>query len=209
MQGMNVLKEGVIWRVGNGQQINIWRDTWVPHGVTRQPVTPRGRNLIQHVDELIDPGTETWDLQLLSQTFREEDVKVIHTIPVHVDMDDIIAWHFDAKGCFTVKSAYRVHRDALKRSNLNGKAEGAKNSEGRGDFWKRLWQLDCMPKVKHFLWRLHHNTLAFRKILQRKGMKIDSRCCMCGRFDEDGGTSCLSASKSKKYGGTELRGGQM
>jgi hypothetical protein len=44
-----------------------------------------------------------------------------------------------------------------------------------------------MPKVKHFLGCLSHNTLALRKSLQRKGMKIDTHCCMCGRFDEDGG----------------------
>jgi hypothetical protein len=67
------------------------------------------------VDELIDPMTESWDLQLLSQTFWEEDAKVIHAIPVHVEMDDILAWHFNEKGCFSVKSTYRVHREALRR----------------------------------------------------------------------------------------------
>ena len=134
MQGLRVLKEGVIWRVGNGQQINIWRDPWVPRGATRQPVTPRGRNLIQHVDELIDPVTETWDLQLLSQTFREEDVKVIRSIPVHVEMDDVLAWHFDNKGCFTVKSAYRVHRDVLRRNNQNGTAGGAEKQRRKRRF---------------------------------------------------------------------------
>jgi len=24
-------------------------------------------------------------------------------------------------------------------------------------------------------------------VLQRRGMKLDTRCCMCGRYDEDGG----------------------
>jgi hypothetical protein len=139
------------------------------------------------VDELIDPVTESWDLQLLSQTFWEEDVKVIRTIPVHVEMDDVLAWHFDEKGCFSVKSAYWVHRHVLRRSQHHGRAGAAGSSEGNDKFWKQLWKIDCMPKVKHFLWRLSHNALAFRKILQRKGMKIDTRCCMCGRSDEDGG----------------------
>jgi hypothetical protein len=47
---------------------------------------------------------------------------VIRAIPVHVEMDDIIAWHFDEKGCFYVKSAYRVHREALRRSQHHGRA---------------------------------------------------------------------------------------
>ena len=42
---------------------------------------------MQKVEELIDSVTENWDVQLLSQTFWEEDVKLIRSIPVHVDMD--------------------------------------------------------------------------------------------------------------------------
>jgi hypothetical protein len=92
MQGVQVLKEGIIWRIGNGQHIDIWTDPWLPRGVTRRPITPRGQNIIQRVDELIDPVIESWDLQLLSQTFFwEEDVKVIRAILVHVEIDDIIA----------------------------------------------------------------------------------------------------------------------
>jgi hypothetical protein len=145
MQGVQVLKEGVIWRVGNGQHIDIWRDPWMPRGATRRPITPRGRTLIQRVDELIDPVTESWDLQLLSQTFWEEDVKVIRTIPVHVEMDDVLAWHFDEKGCFSVKSAYWVHRHVLRRSQHHGRAGAAGSSEGNDKFWKQLWKIDCMP----------------------------------------------------------------
>ena len=51
-----------------------------------------------------------------------------------------------------------------------------------------LWNIACPPKIKHFLWRLSHNTLAVRKVLQRRGMELDTKCCMCcRRLDEDGG----------------------
>jgi hypothetical protein len=90
VQGLDVLKEGVIWRIGGGHQVQIWSDPWLPRGVTRRPITPRTGSLLLRVDELIDPGTEQWDLQLLEQTFWEEDVKVIRSIPVHMEMDDIV-----------------------------------------------------------------------------------------------------------------------
>lgn len=77
MQGVQLLKEGVIWHVGNGHHIDIWIDPWVPREVTRRPITPGGRTLIQRVEELIDSVTDEWDLQLLCQTFWEDDVKVI------------------------------------------------------------------------------------------------------------------------------------
>jgi hypothetical protein len=35
---IKALKEGMIWRVGDGTMINIWLDTWIPRGVTRRPI---------------------------------------------------------------------------------------------------------------------------------------------------------------------------
>lgn len=64
-----------------------------------------------------------------------------------------------------------------------------KNEEARlvdDPFWRKLWNLDCPKKMIHFLWRLGHNTLALRVNLRRRGMKIDTKCVMCERYDEDG-----------------------
>jgi hypothetical protein len=166
--------------VGDGRSIKVWEDPWVPRGVTRKPVTPRGRNLIYTVDKLIDLATEEWDIELLSQTFREDDVQVIRTIPIHTEMNDVVGWHFDSKGCFSVKSANKVHRATVVRKQKRQQGAGSGESSAETRFWKDLWNLDCQPKVKHFLWRLSHNTLVLRKVLQRRRMKLDTRCCMCG-----------------------------
>lgn len=53
--------------------------------------------------------------------------------------------------------------------------------------WERLWKLNCPNKVKHFLWRMTHNSHPLRMNLARKGMKIDTICPVCKRKDEDGG----------------------
>jgi hypothetical protein len=42
LKGLEVLKEGMIWRVGNGTNIRIWNDPWFPSGSTRQPTTHKG-----------------------------------------------------------------------------------------------------------------------------------------------------------------------
>ena len=71
-----VTKPGIIWRVGNRSRIRIWKDPWIPKEWTRLPSRPRGTNLLQTVDELIDPELGSWDEQLLRQTFCLEDAEI-------------------------------------------------------------------------------------------------------------------------------------
>ena len=77
LRGIKALKEGLIWRVGTGENINIWLDPWMPNGVTRRPYTPRGRNIVTKVSELIDSINGGWDHQLVNDIFWEEDAKHI------------------------------------------------------------------------------------------------------------------------------------
>ena len=55
------------------------------------------------------------------------------------------------------------------------------------EHWKGLWKIKCSGKIKHFLWRMAHNSLALRMGLQRRGMEVDTRCVVCQRMNEDGG----------------------
>jgi hypothetical protein len=60
------------------------------------------------VDELIDPRTGQWDVQLVREIFWEEDVELILALPVHQGRDNSLAWHYDKHGVFSVKIAYKV-----------------------------------------------------------------------------------------------------
>jgi hypothetical protein len=155
--------------------------------------------MLTTVDELIDPISGQWDVDLLNQTFWEEDVHIIRSIPVHVEMEDAISWHYETKGQFSVKSAYKVHRQTVLRGQRRSAGSGSGDNSDEARFWNKLWSIDCQPKVKHFLWRLSHNTLlAMKRVLQRRGMKLDTKCCMCGRLDEDGGHLLLNCKEVKK-----------
>jgi hypothetical protein len=46
LKGIAVLKEGMVWRVGDGNGIDIWRDPWLPKEHTRKRITPKGNNLL-------------------------------------------------------------------------------------------------------------------------------------------------------------------
>jgi hypothetical protein len=112
---IDVLKKGLIRRIGNGMDTCIWTDDWIPRDQQRRPYTPRGNSLLTRVNELIDPATGQWDEQLVREIFWEEDAEHILSIPVHEGIDDIVAWHYNSNGIFSVKSAYKVYVDDMKR----------------------------------------------------------------------------------------------
>lgn len=51
----NLIQTRIIWRVGNGGQIHIWKDKWLPHSLPLPTVPPSGDLTVDaRVSELID-----------------------------------------------------------------------------------------------------------------------------------------------------------
>jgi hypothetical protein len=102
-------------------------------------------------------------------------------------LEDWPAWYFDAKGLFSVKSAYKVA--VARRDRLAGwDASTSETIRDDSAFeWYRIWKLKVPNKVKMFMWRFAHNSLPVRRNLARRGVIIDTRCPVCTRLDEDSG----------------------
>jgi hypothetical protein len=198
--GLKAVKEGMIWRVGDGTHINIWEDPWLPRGTTRRPITPRGRSILNKVSDLIDPYTGTWDKELIHDIFWEEYVKHILAIPIKRGEEDTPAWHYDTRGIFSVKSAYHVlsdNRDHEQTKQI-GETSSLANTTNTLQ-WANIWNFQCQPKIKQFLWRLAHNSLPLGMNIKRRGVKdAETRCLVCMRLDEDGGHCFLKCKFVKK-----------
>lgn len=179
LHGFKALEKGLIWRVGDGTQVRIWEDPWIPCSVTRRPITPRGNVLLSKVSELIDPATGGWDAQLVRDIFWDEDVTNILATPTRMGRNDVIAWHFDTKGRFSVKSAYHVLEDGEERHHPHQRGEcssGGASISDNSKWWKRIWKLQCSQKIKQFIWRLAHNSLPLKMNIKQKGIDLDTRC---------------------------------
>jgi len=171
-------------------QIKIWEDPWIMNEITRRPITPRGHTVLTRVAELLHPDTGSWDEELVRKVFWEED-----------DHEDALAWHFDNKGQFSVKSAYHVLDDEKNRMKSRQRGLGSNSScvvNNRSAIWRKLWKLPCQPRVCHFLWRLARNSLAFKMNIQRRGVQLDTRCPVCHWLDEDGGHCFLKCKLVKR-----------
>jgi hypothetical protein len=81
LHGVGLVREGMIWRIGDGQYVNIWQDPWIPRAWSRKIMTSRGDNLMTHVSELINPVTGQWD-QLVMDTFSEQEAQLILKMPL-------------------------------------------------------------------------------------------------------------------------------
>ena len=137
---------GYIWRVGNGHNINIWKDAWIPNCATRKIVTPRRGQLLSKVGDLIDPTSNNWDEDLIRQTMWPIDAQRILSIP--------LSQHDMKSGIFLVWSAYSVEWNYKYGSKL-------KYSNGMGritpnPIWCQIWKLSC--PAKDFLFHMAYIT---------------------------------------------------
>ena len=137
MAGVNTIKLGYIWRVDDGQNINIWSDLWIPQLPDRMVITRRGGQLLSKVADLINPPNGEWAESLVNQTFWPIDARRILAIPLPAhDMTDFIAWNLTKMGIFSVRSAYHIewNRQFGSRMKLsNGMGAAVDNS-----IWKTL-----------------------------------------------------------------------
>ncbi|KAK6141980.1 hypothetical protein DH2020_020745 [Rehmannia glutinosa] len=95
------------WRIGSGNSIHVWSMPWLPNESVFLPNTsvPEGlENLL--VSDLFIPGCNQWDIELVEDIFDREDVDKILSLPAgNNEEDDMLIWHFDAKGTYMVKSS--------------------------------------------------------------------------------------------------------
>jgi hypothetical protein len=66
-----LVKEGLIWRIGDGASVRIWGEKWIPLPQTfkiQSPPTSLSKN--EYMQRLIDPTTKWWNTVLLSSTFN-------------------------------------------------------------------------------------------------------------------------------------------
>ena len=120
---------------------------WLPKGNTRKLVTPKRGSLLTKLNELINPVTGEWDEQLIHDLFWPKDAAEILRIPIDEQMEDWPAWHFDAKGLFSVKSAYKLVVAVRDNSSERDASSSRNEVSDVGQFnWVRIWQLQVPKK---------------------------------------------------------------
>ncbi|XP_050211445.1 uncharacterized protein LOC126661636 [Mercurialis annua] len=88
---------------------------------------------------------------------------------------------------------------ACKLANMN-----TASSSGVGDsnrLWKKIWKCPVPPKVRHFLWRIYHQTLPCNANMVKKMIRVSSNCTRCGTRKE---TAIHALKQCEEVGGLWL-----
>lgn len=149
----------------------IWEHKWIP-GFMSPPV-PKcpSHGQYEYVHELLDAQTGKWNINLLSTLFSSEETTRILTIRTNPLYSDETMWAHTIDGRFTIKSAYKVYMHDF-------------SSIADSYFWKKVWVIDCLPKIKYFLWKFFAYMLPVNSVLLSYNNDIDPLCPLCHQFEE-------------------------
>ncbi|KAG8485777.1 hypothetical protein CXB51_019141 [Gossypium anomalum] len=89
-------------RIGNGKNVFIWGDAWVPGSDDFRVQNLNANSSISIVTYLIDANTRKWKTKLIYNTFLEKDAERILCIPLSMSPhEDHLIWHSEPTGEYT------------------------------------------------------------------------------------------------------------
>ena len=74
--GLELVKKGMLLRVGNGANIHVWRDPWIPRGPPYTLITPKRNCRLNRVSDFLD-DRGNWKVELVQRHFLQPDVDSI------------------------------------------------------------------------------------------------------------------------------------
>jgi hypothetical protein len=103
--GLDLLKKGLIYRVGNGANIRVWWDSWIPRQSYLKVLTPKRNSRIRRVSELLDHDLN-WNEEKVRNAFLLIDANLIlKIVPGRRVGGDILVWQLEKSRIFSVCSA--------------------------------------------------------------------------------------------------------
>lgn len=193
--GLELVKQRIIWRVGNGDNIKIWRHKWVAHDDRLITLKKRVRNRLMYVKDLMDAGSRSWNENLIRNVMHKEDADEVLKIRLsNQQPENFPAWHLEKTGLFTVKSAYML---AWNLSKNAVEASSSTATSGEKKLWLALWKTKVQAKIKIFAWKLALDRLPTWVNKCRRKIERQSICQICGSAEEDGFHATVECTKAK------------
>ncbi|KAB1221827.1 hypothetical protein CJ030_MR2G025911 [Morella rubra] len=169
----DILRNGVLFNIGNGSGVQIWTDPWIagiPHFQAIARPSLVNSAVYSLVQDLFLPSSLIWNRALIFSLFSPECARCILNIQpsAHSPVDSLY-WQPEPVGVFSVKSAYfldqatRFHHNTLVPS-FN---------------WKKLWSSNLQARLKLLLWKMVVGAMMVRGKLFFLADRLPSEFFLC------------------------------
>ncbi|KAG7616431.1 Endonuclease/exonuclease/phosphatase [Arabidopsis thaliana x Arabidopsis arenosa] len=169
--GRDLLKHHLGKAIGSGSTTLLWSEPWIS---LSQSITPMGpptessQNLT--VDHLICPTTKSWIIERMLLPDLEQEILSIR--PSKSRLLDKFIWLLSKNGDYSAKSGYQAalmfKENPVPPSFLSG-----------FNWFKEVWNLKCLQKIKFFLWKALAGALPVGELLRSRGIRAESSCPHC------------------------------
>uniref|UniRef100_A0A7N2LEI8 Reverse transcriptase zinc-binding domain-containing protein n=1 Tax=Quercus lobata TaxID=97700 RepID=A0A7N2LEI8_QUELO len=122
---------GLKWTIGNGEDVNLWQDFWLPTGPLRRLIQgPLTRDEVLTVQQC-HSNSIGWNLQNLSFELPSELIEAMKATPFsnNPNTKDSLAWAFSKDGLFSCNES------------INHMLRGCKSAM---ELWQKLEFLGCL-----------------------------------------------------------------
>lgn len=192
--GLQLLKKGAIWRIGDGTVVDYKRHCWLPRRspskISETIIHTRQRK----VKDLFVQGTREWNVDKIRELFHTHDADDILKLKVLQHGTDISAWHFENSGIFSVKSAYKLAFDISKNAQENSGCSAT--GDDRRSIWKLLWKCKVPNRIRIFAWRCAKDNLPTKINKWRRTLEFDRVCSICGSNEESSHHAAVMCTKA-------------
>jgi hypothetical protein len=144
LQANWILKRGCFWTIGNGDQVNIWKDNWLP-SQNGFKVWSKQKEGCQHtfVKDLIEPNSNQWNHNTIDNIFLPFEANQIYKIPLaDTTTKDDITWASSKDGSYSVKSGYHT---VMQWKEID-KTHAGSITNHKDPTWTSIWKLKLPPK---------------------------------------------------------------
>lgn len=181
LEGRDELMKGLCWKIGDGKNVNIWNDGWIPSlpsfKLSARPLDDDCSVLM--VSDII--GNGCWVLNDIVQWISPAEKEAILRIPIPRKVTyDSLVWAHSKNGSYTVKSGYVENVNKVTVAQVNASSSNVVPNS----LWKEIWRLQVPPKVKHFLWRACSAALPTKVNLFRRKCSPNVMCPCCEKEAE-------------------------
>lgn len=160
------------WNVGNGESIKVWGETWLSSDTQLAPMRPPTlQNQQLRVKDLMLPNSTNWYVEEIRLQLPLYEAHIRKLVPSAEMLDDELVWLPEKSGQYSTRSGYALAK--------------VHNCNQQDPFnWKRyVWNVECSPKLRQFLWKVKNEALAVGENLIRRGIQVDGKCKRCGETE--------------------------